>query len=405
MSFSEVHLGEMIHVKHGFAFRGDFFREEGKYVILTPGHFFEAGGFRDRPDKDRFYVGDFPESFILSKRSLIIAMTEQGAGLLGSSALVPEDDRYLHNQRIGLVTITEPDQLDDEYLYRLFNTRAVRAQINASASGTKVRHTAPERVYRVKVSIPTIDVQRKIASVIAQYDALIDNNRRRISLLEKAAGLLYEEWFVRFRFPGHERAKFNNGLPEGWKRMSVEDAAAFMSRGITPVYDDEASCLVINQKCVRGGRLETDLARRQSKKVSEEKLVQFGDVLINSTGEGTLGRVAQVLEELGQCTVDSHLTIVRPKPEIGVHIFGMAFKQRESYLSGQGRGATNQTELSKDTIGALTIDVPPPDLSENFETKAETFQKEIVTLVAQNRVLASVRDLLLPRLMSGEVEV
>jgi type I restriction enzyme S subunit len=95
MIFSEFHLGEFIRIKHGFAFKGDFFREEGKYVILTPGHFFETGGFRDRPDKDRFYVGDFPESFILPKRSLIIAMTEQGAGLLGSSALVPEDDRYL----------------------------------------------------------------------------------------------------------------------------------------------------------------------------------------------------------------------------------------------------------------------------------------------------------------------
>jgi type I restriction enzyme S subunit len=405
MSFSEVHLGEMIHVKHGFAFRGDFFRAEGKYVILTPGHFFEAGGFRDRPDKDRFYVGDFPESFILPKRSLIIAMTEQGAGLLGSSALVPEDDRYLHNQRIGLVTITEPDLLDDEYLYRLFNTRAVRAQINASASGTKVRHTAPERVYRVKVSIPTIDVQRKIASAIAQYDALIENNRRRIALLEKAAGLLYEEWFVRFRFPGHEHTKFVNDLPEGWKRMRVGDATGFMNRGITPVYDDEASCLVINQKCIRGGRLETDFARRQSKKVPEAKLVQFGDVLINSTGEGTLGRVAQVLEDLGKCTVDSHLTILRPKHEIGLHLFGMALKQREVYLSGQGRGATNQTELSKDTIGQLTLDVAPSELSEEFEAKAEAFQKAIVTLVAQNKILATARDLLLPRLMSGEVEV
>jgi type I restriction enzyme S subunit len=83
----------------------------------------------------------------------------------------------------------------------------------------------------------------------------------------------------------------------------------------------------------------------------------------------------------------------------------MALKQREVYLSGQGRGATNQTELSKDTIGQLTLDVAPSELSEEFEAKAEAFQKAIVTLVAQNKILATARDLLLPRLMSGEVEV
>jgi len=291
------------------------------------------------------------------------------------------------------------------FLYYFFKMPSTIQQIVSRVSSSGVPHINLSVLKAFEVPVPDKDIQDSVVEFVRQYDDLIENNRRRIALLEQATRLLYEEWFVRFRFPGHERAKFNNGLPEGWKRMSVEDAAAFMSRGITPVYDDEASCLVINQKCVRGGRLETDLARRQSKKVPEEKLVQFGDVLINSTGEGTLGRVAQVLEELGQCTVDSHLTIVRPKPEIGAHLFGMAFKQRESYLCGQGRGATNQTELSKDTIGALTIDVPPPELSENFETKAEAFQKAIVTLVAQNRVLTSARDLLLPRLMSGEVEV
>jgi type I restriction enzyme S subunit len=326
---------------------------------------------------------------------ITIAANIADTSILGIEACFPDSV-------IGFIPNRE--KADARFIKYSFDALLQRQYQNFS-KGAAQDNLSQEKLLSIDIPVPTVELQTTIADVLANYDALIENNRRRVALLEQAARFLYEEWFVCFRFPGYERAKFNNGLPKGWKRMSVEDAAAFMSRGITPVYDDEASCLVVNQKCVRGGRLETDLARRQSKKVPEEKLVQFGDVLINSTGEGTLGRVAQVLEELGQCTVDSHLTIVRPKPEIGAHLFGMAFKQRESYLSGQGRGATNQTELSKDTIGALTFDVPPPELSENFETKAEAFQKAIVTLVAQNRVLASVRDLLLPRLMSGEVEV
>jgi hypothetical protein len=214
MRYGQTCLGDLIRIKHGFAFKSQFFRDSGKYVVLTPGHFFEAGGFRDRPEKDRFYEGEFPDEFILPDHALIIAMTEQGSGLLGSSALVPEADRYLHNQRIGLVTIRNPADLDKEFLYRLFNTRSVRAQIESSASGTKVRHTAPDRVYRLSVSIPPLDSQEKIGAVLRSYDNLIEINQRRIRLLEEAARLLYQEWFVRFRFPGHEHVQTVNSVPK-----------------------------------------------------------------------------------------------------------------------------------------------------------------------------------------------
>jgi type I restriction enzyme S subunit len=305
----------------------------------------------------------------------------------------------------ALHRIRPHDCIDSKFLFYRFLKMGRNNEFSGLFTGATIKHLPKDKLAKVIVAFPEIEVQRKIAEVLSAYDDLIENNRRRIALLEQAARLLYEEWFVRFRFPGHERAKFVNGLPDGWKRICVTQAATYINRGITPVYDDEASCLVINQKCIRGGRLETDLARRQSKKVPEEKLIQFGDVLINSTGEGTLGRVAQVLEDLGRCTVDSHVTIVRPRADVGLYLFGMSMKQKETYLSGQGRGATNQTELSKETIQELTFDTPSLKILTEFETKIEAFQKAIVNLVAQNKVLASSRDLLLPRLMSGEVEV
>ena len=181
MSWHELQLGDAIHVKHGFAFKGGYFADDGTHVVLTPGNFHERGGFRLRPGKDRFYAGDIPESFILSEGDLIVAMTEQGPGLLGSSAIIPEDDRFLHNQRLGLVQITDSDLISKRFLFHLFNTTQVRAQISGSATGTKVRHTAPERIYRVKASFPRkVTEQIRIADVLDAYDDLIENNRRRI---------------------------------------------------------------------------------------------------------------------------------------------------------------------------------------------------------------------------------
>ncbi len=128
MSWPEIQLGNAIHVKHGFAFKGENFSDNGAHIVLTPGNFNEEGGFRLRPGKDRFYTGDIPEEYILDQGDLIIAMTEQGPGLLGSSALIPEDDKYLHNQRLGLIQVKDESVIDKHFLYYLFNTKTVRGQ-------------------------------------------------------------------------------------------------------------------------------------------------------------------------------------------------------------------------------------------------------------------------------------
>ena len=165
MSWREIILGDAIHVKHGFAFKGQHFSDNGEYIVLTPGNFNEEGGFRLRPGKDRFYTGDIPEEYILSKDDLIIAMTKQGSGLLGSSALIPDGDKFLHNQRLGLIQDLDETVLDKKFLYYLFNTRSVRGQISGSATGTKVKHTAPERIYRVNATVPSkVPEQKKIGT-------------------------------------------------------------------------------------------------------------------------------------------------------------------------------------------------------------------------------------------------
>src|ERR1043166_1063553 len=173
MSWPEAKMGEFFHVKHGYAFKGEFFDSSGPYVLLTPGSFNEVGGFRDQGEKTKYYTGDVPDGFLLDEGDVIVAMTEQAPGLLGSSAWVPEGGRFLHNQRLGRIVDLDERRLTKRYLYYLFNSSGVRAQISATATGGKVRHTAPRRIAKVGFALPPIGVQRYIADVLATYDDLI----------------------------------------------------------------------------------------------------------------------------------------------------------------------------------------------------------------------------------------
>ena len=170
-------LGEYLSIKHGWAFKGEYFSESGTQSILTPGNFYDAGGFKYNDEKERYYSGDYPEEYLCKKGDLIVAMTEQAAGLLGSTAIVPKDNRYLHNQRIGLITCDET-QLTKMYAYYLFMTKSVREQISRSSSGTKVKHTSPEKIYDVEVIVPSIDIQQRISSLLWRIDCLIANNNK-----------------------------------------------------------------------------------------------------------------------------------------------------------------------------------------------------------------------------------
>ena len=169
--WAEKPFSELCDIKHGYAFDGEFFASEGDYVLMTPGNFYEKGGYRDRGDKQKYYTGQIPSDYVLSKGDLLVAMTEQAAGLLGSPIIVPESDKFLHNQRLGLVTKKPGVPWTNEFFFHVFNTKAVRNEIHASASGIKVRHTSPTKIGEVVVAFPTsIPEQREIVSIFAKLD-------------------------------------------------------------------------------------------------------------------------------------------------------------------------------------------------------------------------------------------
>ena len=171
-SWVEKPLSELCDIKHGYAFEGEFFRNEGEYVLLTPGNFYEIGGYRDRGEKQKYYIGDIPRDYVLAEGDLLVAMTEQAAGLLGSPILVPESEKFLHNQRLGLITPKPGRPWTNEFFFHVFNTQPVRKAIHASASGVKVRHTSPTKIGEVVVAFPTsLTEQKRIVSELASLDA------------------------------------------------------------------------------------------------------------------------------------------------------------------------------------------------------------------------------------------
>lgn len=205
MKYPSRTLGDLFKIKHGFAFKGEFFAESGEYVLLTPGNFSsDSGLILKGGNKEKYYTGTFPASYLLEKGDLVIALTDltQNAPLLGAPAFIPLSGRYLHNQRLGRVCDVRADELDKDYLYYLLQYPQTRAQIKATATGATVRHTAPERICAVSCPMPAIDVQVRVASILKCYDHLIRVNARRIIVLEKTMHTLYREWFVDFRFSG-----------------------------------------------------------------------------------------------------------------------------------------------------------------------------------------------------------
>ncbi|MEI6568144.1 MAG: restriction endonuclease subunit S, partial [Verrucomicrobiota bacterium] len=167
-SWEVMEIGEFFQIKHGYAFDGAFFKPSGDYILMTPGHFHEEGGFRDQGEKTKFFTGDIPQDYVLAKDDLVVAMTEQKSGLLGSAAFVPEGNRYLHNQRLGLIVDLDTKRLSKRYLFHVFNLPHLRVEVAKTSTGSKVKHTSPTKLRAVKVGIPpTVDEQEEIASALS----------------------------------------------------------------------------------------------------------------------------------------------------------------------------------------------------------------------------------------------
>jgi type I restriction enzyme S subunit len=168
-SWTWARLGEVARIKHGFAFKSELFTDEPTpFVLTTPGNFYEKGGFRDRGAKTKYYRGKVPAEFVLRPGDLIIPMTEQAPGLLGSPAFIPKDGKtYLHNQRLGKLGFYA-DLIAPEFASIFFNSAFFRGELGKTCTGMKVRHTSPRKVLRVPFPICSLAEQKRIVARVEE---------------------------------------------------------------------------------------------------------------------------------------------------------------------------------------------------------------------------------------------
>ena len=382
--WKKVKLGDIIDIKHGYAFSGEHIIEEDNNIVLvTPGNFRIGGGFQER--KCKYYDGEIPEDYILKSGDFIVTMTDLSKSIdtLGYSAIVPDSPcrKYLHNQRIGLVQFKN-DTCDMGYIYWLMRTRPYQKEIANTSTGATVHHTSPSKICAFEFNVPSFSIQHRIATILSRYDSLIENYQKQIKLLEESAQRLYKEWFIDLRFPGHENTKIVDGVPEGWEKKKITELLEIkygkdhkaLKDGIYPVYGT-------------GGVM----------RYTERYLHNGESVLIPR--KGSLNNILLVNGKFW--TIDTMFYSI-PKMDFVSKIAYFNLKEKDMYSFNIGAAVPSMTI---NILSTMDILLPSVNIRKDFENVLSNYFSLTLNLQTQIRHLTEARDRLLPKLMSGEIEV
>ena len=231
----KVKLKEILEVKRGTSLSGKYYSDTGDKIRLTLGNFdYPGGGFKENTAKaDIYFTGEVKPQFILKKGDIITPLTEQVSGLLGETAIIPEDNKYIQSGDIGLV-IPNPKELDSRFAYYLISSSIIKKQLDVSSQQTKIRHTSPEKIMDCIAWIPELKIQRKIAKFLDLINEKIKNNSEINNNLEELMKTIYQRWFIEFEFPNKEGKpyKSNGGklvyndilkkqIPEKWSVKKI----------------------------------------------------------------------------------------------------------------------------------------------------------------------------------------
>lgn len=331
-------------------------------------------------------------------------------GSIGKKLTYAHTDLFV-NQAIN--AIVPKDSYDNEYIF--YNVRcSVLPQLKKLDSGTTSGRENISKTSFSSIRIPVIkdkNVQRRIGVILSTYDSLIENNTKRIRLLEKMAENLYKEWFVRFRFPGHEKVEMENGLPKGWSIIKIKELSniksgfAFKSEWFT-----DAGCRVAKIKDIGGVLMDTsDLSyvSEDNCKKAEKFILREGDLTIALTG-ATIGKISIVPKHRGLIYTNQRLGkfFNGDNPIENLPFLYCLFAQdiMVQDIMNLSNSSSAQPNISPEQIGNIKFK-GNMDLIKRYNEVAKGFFQEILSLHEMNQNLARQRDLLLPRLMSGKLEV
>lgn len=426
--WKETSLAAVIDVKHGFAFPGENIRDEPPGdILLTPGNFAIGGGFKG--DKFKYFDGKFPDDYVLSEGDLLVTMTDlsKQADTLGYPARVPKQHgvRFLHNQRLGKVLIKPNAELDADFLFYLLRTAEYRHEVLASATGTTVKHTSPGRILAYKASVPPLPEQKAIAHILGTLDDKIELNRRMNATLEAMARALFQSWFVDFDpvrakldgrkpagldaataalFPAHFQDSPLGHIPHGWTVGKVGDLATLSRAAINPGNFPDETFDHFSLPAFDNAR--TPKAELGSAIMSNKLVVAPNSVLLSKLNPHIPRIWLPDLHSSHRSVCSTEFMVACAKSGFSREYLFSLFTS-SSFASVYGTLVTGTTgshqRIRPESVLKMSVVIPPPALIQAFTDIAKPMFDRINRNIEQSRTLATLRDALLPKLLSREL--
>ena len=392
-------IGEVCDVIPGFAFNSKDLRETGVPVV-------KIGNITDDYRVDINSVQCFPEDlitekhekFMLANYDILIAMTGATAGKVGRIRC-SEEQILLLNQRVAKF---KPRDINPNFFWSAISTPRYRTIFYQLGGGAAQPNMSGTQIEDVEIPYPPPTVQDRIASVLSAYDDLIENNRRRIQLLEQTARLLYKEWFVHLRFPGHERVKVKDGVPEGWERKPLSALCTDIRESIHPK-DMSPDVPYIGLEHIP--RLSITLNSWGTAVEVDSSKFRF------SEGDILFGKIRPYFHKVGFALLDgitsSDAIVIRPT-ENRLYFYVLSLLASNEFVALASKTVREGSKMPRADWNFLLkseFRVPSKAILGLFNEMMSPICSQLRTMALHNRKLRRSRDLFLPRLMSGEVVV
>ena len=323
-------------------------------------------------------------------------------GSFGIPVYMRETIPFVFQRHIAILRPNE--SILPKFLYYTMLSRDFYMMADAAALGAAQRTISLTALRNMKIAVPLMDIQKKIADILSAYDDLIENNQKQIKLLEEAAQRLYKEWFVDLRFPGHETTPIVDGVPEGWKQDTINSIIELQSGFAFKSADfcDSGTYKIVTIKNVQDGLFDGKNVNKINDipaRMPPHCRLNDGDILLSLTGN--VGRVCVVN---GQDYLLNQ-RVAKIKSDYPVYAYCL-FRSSDMFTSmGNLANGAAQQNLSPIKTGQIKTLIPSVSLLIRFEVTASAYLKQMLNLNKQIELFQQARDRLLPKLMNGEIEV
>jgi len=294
------------------------------------------------------------------------------------------------------------DCLDYRFLFYSFLHIGRTGRFVPLFTGATIKHLPREKLAKLEIAFPRLDVQQRIADILSAYDDLVDNNRRRMALLEEAARQLYREWFVRLRFPGHEHTRITTGVPEGWERKTLGDLCEQIRETVKPEALDPDTPYIGLEHMPRRSISLSEWGAAQHVTSSKHRFRE---------GEILFGKIRPYFHKVGIAFLDgvasSDAIVIRPvEPKVrGFVLMTVSSDPFVAVTAQTMREGSKMPRADWKQMQAYPTSLPADGLLGSFESAIQPVVEQMRTLTFANQKLRAARDLLLPRLMNGEIAV